>query len=294
MTAEASMGVGVRQPMPRASTVPVCPRPPVLPSRAMSDPIRIANAGGYWGDDLSQFKRQVELGPVDYVTLDFLAEITMSIMQKQRSRDARSGYARDFVAQVEEALPLLAERGTRVITNAGGVNPLGCRGALLEMTQLHGKPLDVAAVVGDDLMGRLGELNAAGVSLDNMEDASAFAPVRDRVSSANAYYGAWPVVEALNAGAQIVVTGRCTDTGITLAPMIHAFGWAADDWDRLAAGIVAGHIVECGAQSTGGNFTDWRGIRDFPGIGYPILEVHADGSFVVTKHAHTGGAVTVR
>src|SRR5882672_7281070 len=294
MTAEASMGVGVRQPMPRASTVPVCPRPPVLPSRAMSDPIRIANAGGYWGDDLSQFKRQVELGPVDYVTLDFLAEITMSIMQKQRARDARAGYARDFVAQVEEALPLLTERGVKVISNAGGVNPLACRGALLEMAHLHGKALDVAAVVGDDLLERLGELNAAGVTLDNMEDGAPFARVRDRVSSANAYYGAWPVVEALRSGAQIVVTGRCTDTGITLAPMIHAFDWAPDDWDRLASGIVAGHIVECGAQSTGGNFTDWRRVKHYESIGYPVIEVSPDGSFIVTKHPGTGGAVTVR
>ncbi len=266
----------------------------MLPCRAMADTIRIANAGGYWGDDLSQFKRQVELGPVDYVTLDFLAEITMSIMQKQRARDPRSGYARDFVAQVEEALPLLAERGTRVISNAGGVNPLGCRGALLEMAQLHGKPLEVAAVVGDDLMDRLGELNANGISLDNTDDGASFAAIRDRVSSANAYFGAWPVVEALKTGAQIVVTGRCTDTGITLAPMIHAFRWKPDDWDKLASGIVAGHIVECGAQSTGGNFTDWRRIRHYESIGYPVLEVSADGTFIVTKHAGTGGAVRVR
>ena len=260
----------------------------------MPKSIRIANAGGYWGDDLTQFKRQLELGPIDYLTLDFLAEVTMSIMQKQRSRDPRAGFARDFVKQVEDSLDLLAKTGTRVITNAGGVNPLSCRGALLETTQALGKPLDVAAVIGDDLMERLGEMNGAGVSLNNMEDGAAFAPIRDRVSSANAYYGAWPVVEALKSGAQIVVTGRCTDTGITLAPMIHAFDWAPNDWNRLAAGIVAGHIVECGAQSTGGNFTDWREIRDFPGIGYPILEVFPDGSFIVTKHARTGGAVTVR
>jgi Acyclic terpene utilisation family protein AtuA len=260
----------------------------------MADLIRIANAGGYWGDDLAQFKRQVELGPVDYVTLDFLAEITMSIMQKQRARDPRAGYARDFIAQVEETLPLLISRGTRAITNAGGVNPLACRGALLEMAQLRGHAIEVAAVVGDDLLDRLGELNAAGVTLDNMEDGAPFQAIRERVSSANAYYGAWPVVEALASGAQIVVTGRCTDTGITLAPMIHAFDWKADDWDRLAAGIVAGHIVECGAQSTGGNFTDWRRIPKFASIGYPILEVHADGSFIVTKHAGTGGRVSVR
>jgi hypothetical protein len=260
----------------------------------MADLIRIANAGGYWGDDQAQFKRQVELGPVDYVTLDFLAEITMSIMQKQRARDARLGYARDFVAQVEEALPALIERNIHVISNAGGVNPLACRGALLEMAQLRGRPIEVAAVVGDDLMGRLGELNANRVTLDNMEDGAAFHAVRDRVSSANAYFGAWPVVEALKGGAQVVVTGRCTDTGITLAPMIHAFGWQPDDWDRLAAGIVAGHIVECGAQSTGGNFSDWRRVPHYESIGYPVLEVSPDGSFVVTKHAGTGGAVTVR
>src|SRR5438093_6745764 len=260
----------------------------------MADLIRIANAGGYWGDDLSQFQRQVELGPVDVVTLDFLAEITMSIMQKQRARDPRAGYARDFVVQVERALPLLADRGIRVITNAGGVNPLACRGALLEMIQTHGRSIEVAAVVGDDLMERLGELHASGVTLDNMDDGAPFASVRERVSSANAYFGAWPVVEALASGAQIVVTGRCTDTGITLAPMIHAFGWAPDDWDRLASGIVAGHIVECGAQCTGGNFTDWRRVRRYEAIGYPVLEVFRDGSFIVTKHPGTGGAVTVR
>ena len=260
----------------------------------MPDIIRIANAGGYWGDDLAQFRRQVELGPVDVVTLDFLAEITMSIMQKQRARDPRSGYARDFIAQVEEALPILVERGIKVITNAGGVNPLACRGTLLDRIQQHGHQVEVAAVVGDDLMDRLGELNATGVTLDHMDDGAPFQAVRDRVSSANAYFGAWPVVEALDTGAQIVVTGRCTDTGITLAPMIHAFRWPADDWDRLASGIVAGHIVECGAQSTGGNFTDWRRVRRFDTIGYPLIEVSADGSFVVTKHHGTGGAVTVR
>lgn len=260
----------------------------------MPDSIRIANAGGYWGDDLGQFRRQVELGPADYVTLDFLAEITMSIMQKQRARDPRAGFARDFVKQVEETLELLVAKDVRVITNAGGVNPAACRDALLEMAARRGVALDVAAVVGDDLMDRLGELNEAGASLDNMDDGSPFAAIRERVSSANAYYGAWPVVEALASGARVVVTGRCTDTGITLAPMIHAFGWAADDWDRLAAGIVAGHIVECGAQSTGGNFTDWRRVKRFESIGYPVIEVFPDGSFVVGKHAGTGGAVTVR
>jgi hypothetical protein len=256
--------------------------------------IRIANAGGYWGDDLSQFKRQVELGPVDYVTLDFLAEITMSIMQKQRARDPEAGYARDFIVQVELTLDLLLEKGVRVVTNAGGVNPAACRRALLAAASKKGRTLGVAAVAGDDLLARIDELAGDGAALDNMEDGRKLAGVRERVSSANAYFGAWPVVEALQTGAQIVVTGRCTDTGITLAPMIHAFDWRPDDWDRLAAGIVAGHIVECGAQSTGGNFTDWHDVPRFAEIGYPVLEVSDDGSFVVTKHEGTGGAVSVR
>jgi hypothetical protein len=174
------------------------------------------------------------------------------------------------------------------------VNPLACRAAIIEMAQLRGRPIEVAAVVGDDLMSRLGELNAGGVSLDNMDDGAPFAKVRDHVSSANAYFGAWPVVEALKTGAQIVVTGRCTDTGITLAPMIHEFEWAADDWDRLAAGIVAGHIIECGAQSSGGNcLYDWRNIPNLADVGYPIIEGSADGTFVVTKHPNTGGRVSV-
>ena len=256
--------------------------------------IRIANAGGYWGDDLGQFRRQVERGPIDYVTLDFLAEITMSIMQKQRAHDPEMGFARDFIAQVDQTLELLLDRGIRVVTNAGGVNPAACRRAVLATAARKGRAIHVAAVAGDDILARIDELNAAGAPLDNMENGQSFAAVRERVSSANAYFGAWPVVEALRTGAQIVVTGRCTDTGITLAPMIHAFNWAPDDWDRLAAGIVAGHIIECGAQSTGGNYTDWREIPRFADIGYPIVEVSADGSFVVTKHDGTGGTVSVR
>ncbi|MEQ1831486.1 MAG: acyclic terpene utilization AtuA family protein [Candidatus Eisenbacteria bacterium] len=256
--------------------------------------IRIANAGGYWGDDLGAFKRQVERGPVDYVTLDFLAEITMSIMQKQRARDPEAGFARDFIAQVDQTLDALLERNIRVVTNAGGVNPAACRRAVLAVAAKKGRAIHVAAVAGDDILGRIDELNLAGARLDNMENGQSFAEVRERVSSANAYFGAWPVVEALKTGAQIVVTGRCTDTGITLAPMIHEFGWAPDDWDRLAAGIVAGHIIECGAQSTGGNYTDWREIPRFADIGYPIVEVSADGSFIVTKHEGTGGTVSVR
>jgi len=260
----------------------------------MADMIRIANAGGGWGDDPMQLRRQLEFGPVDYVTLGFLGEATPSILQKQRARDPRAGHARDFVRQVEEALPLLREHGARVLTDAGGVNPLACRAALLEMSRLHGAALEVAAIVGDDLVLRLGELNATGVPLDHAQSGAPFTAIRARVSSANVRYGAWPAQEALHSGAQIVVTGCTTAGALALAPMIHAFGWAPDDWDRLAAGTVAGHIAACGAQSTAGDCTDWCCVPDLERIGFPLLEVLPDGSFIVTRHEGTGASITVR
>ncbi|MBI4865829.1 MAG: DUF1446 domain-containing protein [Candidatus Wallbacteria bacterium] len=255
--------------------------------------IRIANAGGYWGDDLSAIERQLRGGPVDYVTIDFLAEITMSIMQKQRSRDPKAGYARDFVEVISPLLPLIAERGVKLVTNAGGVNPRGCAEALLAAAKKQGVDLKVGVVLGDDLVGRLDELEAAGVRLDNMETGEPYSAIKGRVASANVYFGAWPIAQALDRGAQIVITGRATDTGITLAPMIHEFGWKPDELDKLASGIIAGHIIECGAQATGGNFTDWWKVKSFVNIGYPIVEVSSDGSFVVTKHPGTGGLVNV-
>lgn len=255
--------------------------------------IRIANAGGYWGDDLTAIERQIRGGPVDYVTIDFLAEITMSIMQKQRSRDPKAGYARDFVDVITPLLGTLVERDIRVVTNAGGVNPRACAEALLAAARERGIALKVGIVLGDDLMRELDSLESQGSPLDNMETGESYAKVKGRVASANAYFGAWPIVEALDRGARIVITGRATDTGITLAPMIHEFGWKPADLDRLAAGIVAGHIIECGAQATGGNFTDWHRVPSYTNIGYPIVEVAADGGFVVTKHAGTGGLVSV-
>ena len=260
----------------------------------MSDGVlRIGNASGYWGDDLTVLKRQIEGGPLDFVTMDFLAEITMSILQKQRQRDPSAGFARDFVDQMDEVLRSALERDVVVISNAGGVAPRACADAILERARAQGLSPRIGVVAGDDLMDRLPQWHAEGVDLSNMDDGRDFATIADRVSSANAYFGAAPVVTSLEMGAQLVVTGRVTDTGITLAPMIHRLGWATDDWDRLAAGIVASHILECGAQSTGGNFTDWRRVPDFTRIGYPIVEMHADGSFVVTKHEGTGGYVSV-
>ena len=255
--------------------------------------IRIGNAGGYWGDDPGALRRQIEGGPLDYVTLDYLAEVTMSILQAQRARDPQAGFARDFLEQMRECLPLMVERDVTVITNAGGINPLGLGRAIAQLARDQGLDVRVGVVDGDDILPDLDALRAAGEPLANMETGQPLDPVRDRVNAANVYLGAEPVVRALQAGCRVIVTGRVTDTGITLAPMIHEFGWDATDWDRLAAGVVAGHILECGTQSTGGNFTDWREVPRLATIGYPIVEMGDDGVFEVTKHRGTGGLVSV-
>jgi acyclic terpene utilization AtuA family protein len=258
--------------------------------------IRIACGQGFWGDLLDAPVRQVREGPVDYLMLDYLAEVTMSIMQKQRARDPAAGYARDFVPLMREILPDCVERDIRVTANAGGVNPLGCAGAVRDVARelgLAGR-LKIGTVTGDDIMDRLDELLERGIELRNMDTGAPLSDVRERVQSANAYLGAWPIVEALNGGARVVITGRATDTGLTLGPLIHEFGWNETDWDRLAAGTVAGHIIECGAQSTGGNCQyDWQTIPDLASVGFPIVEAKADGTFVVTKHEGTGGRVNV-
>ncbi|MEQ8330816.1 MAG: acyclic terpene utilization AtuA family protein [Longimicrobiales bacterium] len=259
------------------------------------DVIRIASGQGFWGDDLDAPVRQVEGGPIDYLMLDYLAEVTMSIMQKQRARDPSAGYARDFVPLMERIFPACVEKGVRVVTNAGGVNPDGCAEALLEAGRRAGVAgtARVGLVTGDDLMDRLDDLLAEGHELANMETGDPLASVRERVQSANAYIGATPIVEALGKGADVIVTGRSTDTALTYGPMMHEFGWATDDHDRIARGVVAGHINECGAQCTGGNcLIDWWTLPDMARVGFPIVEAHADGTLVVTKHPGTGGRVT--
>jgi len=253
--------------------------------------IRIGNAGGYWGDDLSAFRRQLTGGRLDYITMDFLAEITMSILRRQQLKNPELGYAADFLAQVEENLPEIVARGVRVIANAGGMNPVGMGRRIRELARAQGLEVKVGVVHGDDISDRLDDMAAKGESFVNMETGAGFASVRGRITSANVYLGAEPVVAALDAGCQIVVTGRVTDTGITLAPMIHEFGWAMDDWDRMAAGIVAGHVIECGAQASGGNLTDWQEVSSFHDIGYPIIEMKRSGEFTVTKHKRSGGLV---
>ncbi len=253
--------------------------------------IRIGNAGGYWGDDLDALYRQLKGGDLDYITMDFLAEITMSILRKQQLKNPALGYAKDFLTQLETCMPLIVEKNVRVITNAGGINPVGLGREILKLARRQGYDIKVGVVYGDDITNQLYELSAAGEKFTNMENGADFAGVRHQVTSANVYLGAEPVVAALDAGCQIIVTGRVTDTGITMAPMIHEFGWDMEDWDLMAAGLVAGHIIECGAQGSGGNITDWEDVASFHNIGYPIIEMHRDGTFYVTKHARTGGLI---
>ncbi len=258
--------------------------------------VRVAAGQGFWGDWLEAPVRQVRGGPIDYLMMDYLAEVTMSIMQKQKSRDPKAGYARDFIPLMERILPDIVERGIKVTSNAGGVNPRGCAEAVLEVARrlrLQGK-LRVGLVSGDDILGRLDELIARGHALSDMETGRPLSDIRDRVLSANAYLGMGPIVAALGGDADVVVTGRVTDTGLTLGPIFHEFGWSPDDWDKVAAGTVAGHIIECGAQASGGNLLKgWRSVRGMENPGFPIAEAASDGSFVITKHPGTGGVVSV-
>ncbi|MEP6831895.1 MAG: acyclic terpene utilization AtuA family protein [Gemmatimonas sp.] len=258
--------------------------------------VRVASGQGFWGDWLEAPRRQVEGGHIDYLMLDYLAEVTMSILQKQKERDPKMGYARDFIGAMESVFPAVVDKGVKVIANAGGVNPQACATAVLaaaEKLGLRGK-FKVGVVTGDDLLSRIDELLAAGHKLANMDTGEPLSTIRDRVLSANAYIGSTPIVEALQRGANVVITGRSTDTALTMAPLRHEFNWAPDDWNKMASGIIAGHILECGAQSSGGNcLYDWRNIPDLANVGYPIADAVEDGTFVITKHPNTGGRVSI-
>lgn len=257
--------------------------------------VRVASGQGFWGDELEAPVRQVEGGPIDYLMLDYLAEVTMSILRKQKSKDPGAGYARDFVTLMERIFPACVERKIRVVSNAGGVNSAGCADALIEAGRRAGVAgrASVGLVTGDDLMDRLDALLASGHDLRHMESGRPLAEVRDRVQSANVYLGAGPIVEALRQGADVVLTGRAVDAALTYGPLVHELGWSFDDHDRLAAGVVAGHLNECGAQASGGNcLADWWTIPDLANVGFPIVEASADGTFVVTKHDGSGGVVS--
>ncbi|MDY6816396.1 MAG: acyclic terpene utilization AtuA family protein [Pseudomonadota bacterium] len=257
----------------------------------MSDKIiKIGGASGYWGDSALGPKQLISHGGVDYLILDYLAEITMSILAKARSRDPEAGYATDFIDRVMKPwVRDIANKRIKVIANAGGVNLEACRRALEAVAEKAGVALKIGTVEGDNLLDRADELR--NKDLREMETG---APMPDKVMSVNAYLGAFPIAAALDAGADIVVTGRCVDSALALGPLIHEFGWQPEDYDRLAAGGLVGHLIECGAQTSGGNFTDWKDTQaGWENTGFPIAEVSADGSFVLTKPPETGGLVSV-
>jgi hypothetical protein len=256
--------------------------------------IRIGNGQGFWGDSVDAPVELLRGGPIDYIGMDYLAEVTLSIMMRQKMRNPELGYATDFIDFIRRVLPELKERNVRVLTNAGGLNPKACREKIFEVARELGvEGVRVGVVEGDDLMPRLQELIDSGHPLNNMDSGEPLAPLADQALNVNAYLGAWPVVEALKDDPLIILCGRVTDTALALAPMIHEFGWGQEDWDLLAAGTIAGHILECGPQCTGGNFTRWREVPDLWNVGYPIVEATEDGTFVVTKHEGSGGMVTV-
>ncbi|WP_069131258.1 acyclic terpene utilization AtuA family protein [Rhodohalobacter halophilus] len=259
----------------------------------MKEYIRIASGQGFWGDLPDAPVEQVKRGEIDYLVMDYLAEVTMSIMQKQRMRNENFGYARDFVTVIERTLDEISNDGVKVISNAGGVNPNACKDAILKVAKEKGvSGLKVAVVDGDDILPDLDQIIGNGHELNNMETGEPIAKVKDELLSANIYFGCRPIVQALEEGADIVITGRVTDTGLTLAPMVYEFGWNFEDYDLMSTGTIAGHIIECGAQVSGGNFTDWEEVEDFVDIGFPIIEAHPDGTFYVTKHDNTGGLVS--
>ncbi|HEX2867921.1 MAG TPA: acyclic terpene utilization AtuA family protein [Ignavibacteriales bacterium] len=260
----------------------------------MKEKIRIASGQGFWGDLIEAPFNQVTKGDVDYLVMDYLAEVTMSILQKQKNKNPKLGYAKDIPELMKRILPVCKKKGIKVITNGGGVNPMACAEAVFEVAKsLEISDLKIGIVLGDDIKPGIDDLVHHGAHLDNMETGESIGRYLDKILSANVYFGAFPIVEALSKGADIVITGRTTDTGLTLAPMIYEFGWGKQDYDLLAAGTVAGHILECGAQASGGNFLgDWQSVENMADIGFPIAEAYPDGSFVITKHEALGGKVT--
>ena len=253
--------------------------------------IRIAGASGFWGDAARATPQLLKDENVDFIVYDYLAEITMSIMARARAKNPDTGYALDFVsAAMKPNLKEIARQGVRIVSNAGGVNPQACANALRVVIAELGLNLKVACVLGDDMISQRDQI--AGHGYKEMFSGNDF-PVVEKVASINAYLGAFPVARALQEGADIVVTGRCVDSAVTLGACIHAFGWGRDDLDQLAMGSLAGHILECGPQATGGNFTDWELSNNLENIGYPIAAIKADGSFVCSKPQGTGGLVSV-
>ena len=255
------------------------------PTRSLPSVVRIGGASGFWGDSSEGPRQLVQGGQIDYLVFDYLAETTMAVLAAARQRKPEMGWATDFVEiAMRDVLADALAKGIRIVSNAGGIHPEGCAQALRALAAELGLDVRIAVVSGDDVGAQLPALRSAGV-----RDLASGEPLPERLLSASAYLGASAVRDALAAGAQVVITGRCVDSAVTLGPLMHAFGWAEDDWDRLAGGSLAGHIIECGCQATGGLHTDWQEIPDWDRIGYPIVLCREDGSFSVTKPPGTGG-----
>jgi len=259
----------------------------------MADSLRIANCSGFYGDRLSAAREMVEGGPIDVLTGDYLAELTLMILMKDRLKDVQLGFARTFLKQLEEVAATCAERGVKIVVNAGGLNPAGCAEAARKLYQKLGVRAVVAHIEGDDLMPALDDLQKTGERFVHLDKGMPLSSLSATVVSANAYLGGWGIARALERGADLVICPRVTDAALTLGPAAWKFRWARDDWDRLAAGVVAGHIIECGAQCTGGNYSFFEEVPDLDHPGFPIAEMYADGSFVITKHRGSGGLVSV-
>ena len=257
----------------------------------MKDIIRIGNGQGFWGDSVDAPVNLAKDGPLDYLTLDYLAEVTLSIMQRQKLKNLNAGYARDFIDLIRRILPEIQENGLKVITNAGGVNSQACREQLLKLSEDSGNTIKIGVIQGDDIFPELQSIRSNGVSFDHMDSGQSFDEIADKVYSANVYINSFTISEALEKGAQIVLAGRVSDPGLALGPCAYEFGWKNNDYDKIAAGTLAGHITECGAQCTGGNFTNWKDVPNMANLGYPIIEMEENGKFTITKHKDTGGLV---
>jgi len=257
----------------------------------MSNIIRIGNGQGFWGDSIDAPVRLAKDGPLDYLTLDYLAEVTLSIMQRQKLKNPNTGYARDILDLVERILPEILDKGVKVITNAGGVNPQFCRSELIQLAKSSGKEIKIGVIQGDDIFPMLAELRKKGVSFENMDTGTDFDSIMDKVYSANVYINSSTISDALDQGSQIVLAGRVSDPGLALGPCIYEFGWKDQDYDLLAAGTLAGHITECGAQCTGGNYSRWEDVPNLANVGYPVIEMQSNGKFCITKHENSGGLI---
>ena len=250
--------------------------------------IRIANGQGFWGDSIDAPVQLIDYGKINYLTLDYLAEVTLSIMQRQKLKNPNFGYASDFVQLIDRCSDKLIQNNIKIITNAGGANPDSCRAKLLDIV---GKDIKIGVIKGDDIIDKIQDMNSKGIAFENLDTGEPFEKIKNKICSANVYIDSFSIARALSKDAQIVLAGRVSDPGLALGPMIHEFGWTNNDFNKLAAGTLAGHITECGAQCTGGNYTDWSSIPDMHNIGYPIININETGKFSIVKPENTGGLI---